>query len=231
MMEFGPMNLVILPIGFGLLGFVEPCSIGSTLVFIKHLERKEAAVKIAQVAVFTVVRAVFIGLLGMLAVVVGASFLGFQRGAWVLLGAIYVAIGALYVLGKARALMISLGPSLGRVSDRPGSAAALGVLFGLNIPACAAPLIFGLLGTAAATGVAGGTLAAGFVSLALFGLALSLPLVVAVLFEPARRALDWLAGLSKRLPFWTGMLLIALGLWSIGFALFVPVRRRCAAPG
>jgi cytochrome c-type biogenesis protein len=41
-----------------------------------------------------------------------------------------------------------------------------------------------------------------------------------VLFEPARRALDWLAGLSGRMPFWTGVVLIALGLWSIGFGLF-----------
>ena len=60
--------------------------------------------------------------------------------------------------------------------------------------------------------------------MALFGFALSLPLVLAVLFAPARRALDWLAGLSKRLPLWTGLILIALGLWSIGFALFVPVK-------
>jgi cytochrome c-type biogenesis protein len=221
--EFGPMNLVVLPIGLGLLGFVEPCSIGSSLVFIKYLERKDAAAKLAQVGIFALTRAVFIGLLGMLAVVVGAAFVGFQKGAWVLLGALYVAIGALYLLGKARILMGSLGPSLARLSGRPASA-GLGLLFGLNIPACAAPLIFGLLGAAAATGVAGGTLAAGFVSLALFGFALSLPLVAAVLFEPARRALDWLAGLSTRLPLWTGVLLIALGLWSIGFAVFVPVK-------
>ncbi len=223
MTEFGPMNLVVLPIGLGLLGFVEPCSIGSSLVFIKYLERKDTAAKLAQVAIFTVTRAVFIGLLGMLAVALGTAFLGFQKGAWILLGALYVAIGALYVLGKARILMVSLGPSLAHRSDRRASV-GLGLLFGLNIPACAAPLIFGLLGAAAATGVAGGTLAAGFVSLALFGLALSLPLVAAVLFEPARRALDWLAGLSTRLPFWTGVLLIALGLWSIGVALFVPLK-------
>jgi cytochrome c-type biogenesis protein len=53
---------------------------------------------------------------------------------------------------------------------------------------------------------------------------LSLPLVLAVLFEPARRGLDWMAGLSTRLPLWTGLVLIALGLWSIGFGLFVHVK-------
>ncbi|WP_435099656.1 hypothetical protein [Arhodomonas sp. AD133] len=60
----------------------------------------------------------------------------------------------------------------------------------------------------------------GFVSLGLFGLALSLPLVAAVMWAPMRRVLDRLAGLSARAPFWAGVVLIALGLWSIGFGLF-----------
>jgi cytochrome c-type biogenesis protein len=95
------------------------------------------------------------------------------------------------------------------------------VLFGLNIPACSAPLLFALLGAAAASGVSGSTLASGFSSLALFGFALSLPLAVAVLFPAARRALDWFARLSGRMPRWTGILLIALGIWSIWFGLYV----------
>lgn len=223
MTEFGLVNLVALPIGLGLFGFIEPCSIGSTLVFIKYLEGKSAAEKLAQVAIFTLTRALFIGLLGVLAVLVGAAFIGFQKAAWVLLGAVYVVIGVLYLTGRAGALMLSLGPSLSRISGSRGSV-SLGLLFGLNIPACAAPLIFALLGMAAASGVAGDTLAAGFISLGLFGFALSLPLVAAVLFKPARRMLDRLAALSKRLPVWTGLLLIALGLWSIGFGLFAEVR-------
>lgn len=222
MTDFSLLNLVVLPIGLGLLGFIEPCSIGSSLVFVKYLEGKSAAAKLAQVGVFTATRALFIGALGVLAVVIGSAFLGLQRGAWIFLGAVYVVIGALYLSGRARSLMISLGPSLGQISGLRGSA-GLGVLFGLNIPACAAPLVFALLGMAAAGGVAGGTLVAGFVSLGLFGFALSLPLVLVVLFEPARRGLDWLASLSKRLPLWTGVLLIVLGLWSISFGLFVPV--------
>jgi cytochrome c-type biogenesis protein len=223
MNEFTLLNIVVVPIGLGLLGFIEPCAIGSTLVFIKYLEDKSAATKILQVTIFAATRALFIGLLGLTAVVLGAGFLGFQKGAWVFLGALYVLLGALYLTGKARVLRVSLGPSLSRVSGLRGSA-GLGVLFGLNIPACAAPLIFALLGTAATSGITGGTIVAGFVSLALFGLALSLPLVAAVLFEPARRALDGLARLSQRLPFWTGLLLIALGLWSIGFGLWVEVK-------
>ncbi len=215
-------SLVALPVGLGLLGFVEPCSIGSTLVFIKHIEGKDGAAKLAQVGLFALVRAVFIGLLGVLAVVLGTAFFGLQRVAWIVLGAAYVALGLLYLTGRASILMTSLGPSMARLSDARGSA-TLGLLFGLNIPACAAPLVFALLGAAAAAGAAGATLVTGFVSLALFGLALSLPLIVAVLFAPARRALDWLAGLSRRMPFWTGLLLVALGAWSIWFAIAVPM--------
>jgi len=211
---------ILLPIGLGFIGFIEPCSIGSTLVFIKVMEGKSAAVKLWQVGAFTVTRALFIGALGAIAVLVGSAFIGFQKAMWTGLGALYVALGLLFLAGRAGYIMTSLGPSLARVGDVRGSA-ALGLLFGLNIPACSAPLLFALLGAAAAGGVSGATLANGFSSLALFGFALSLPLAVAVLIPAARRALDWLAALSGRIPRWTGIVLIALGIWSIWFGLFV----------
>lgn len=223
MTELGAFQLVALPIGLGLLGFVEPCSIGSTLVFVKYLEGKTFADKLAQVGIFAVTRAVLIGALGVAAVVIGTAFIGFQKAAWIVLGAIYAAIGLLYIFRRDGSLKISLGPGLGGLSGSRGSI-ALGLLFGLNIPACAAPLIFVLLGMAAAGGVSGATISAGFVSLGLFGLALSLPIVAAVLIPSARRALDWLSALSRRLPLWTGLLLVVLGLWSIGFGLFAEIK-------
>lgn len=214
------LNLVALPVLFGLFGFIEPCTIGSTLVIVKQIEERTAAQRIVQTLVFALTRALFIGAAGLLAAVLGSAFLGLQKAAWLLLGVVYIALGLLYVLGKAGVLMRSFGPSLSRMRDVRGSV-LLGLLFGLNIPACAAPLILALLGASAAGGATGAALASGFVSLALFGLALSLPLVIAVFFEPARRGLDWLAALSRRVPVWTGMLLIALGLWSVWFAFFV----------
>ncbi len=217
------VNLVLLPIGLGLFGFIEPCSIGATLVFVKTIEGRPNASKIAQVAVFALTRALFIGFLGVLAVAIGAAFLGLQKIAWVVLGLLFVAIGALYLFGRAGTLMASLGPSLSSLAGLRGSA-LLGLLFGLNIPACAAPLLFALLGAAAAGGSGGAALAKGFTSLALFGFALSLPLVIAVLFPGATRLLDRLAGLSRRLPKWTGLVMLALGVWSIWFGLFVTVK-------
>lgn len=211
---------VLLPIGLGLFGFIEPCTIGSTLVFVKVMEGRPAAVKLWQVGVFTATRALFIGALGAVAVLVGSAFIGFQKAMWIGLGALYVALGLLFLANRAGYVMTTLGPGLSRLGGLRGSA-LLGLLFGLNIPACAAPLLFALLGATAGGGASGATLTNGFWSLALFGFALSLPLAVAVLIPAARGALDWLAGLSGRAPRWTGAVLIALGAWSIGFGLFV----------
>lgn len=213
---------VLLPIGLGLLGFVEPCSIGAALLFIKLMEGRPARAKLGQVAAFTLSRALFIGLLGAGAAWIGGAFFLLQKAGWLAFGAVYIALGTMYLTGRIGWLMRSHGPWLSRLGDLQASA-ALGLLFGLNIPACAAPLLLALL-AASASGVAAGGVLGGFVSLALFGLALSLPLVVAVLFPRARALLDELAGLSRRLPLWTGLVLIALGLWSAWFGLFVTVQ-------
>ncbi len=222
MNEFGWLNTIALPIFFGLFGFIEPCSIGSTLVMVKQMEARTGRQKIVQMLVFAGTRALFIGLLGLVAAAVGTAFLGFQRGAWLLLGTLYLALGLMYLGGRAGTLMRSVGPRLDHLRSTR-VAAGLGLLFGLNIPACAAPLVLALLGLAAAGGASAGDLAAGFLSLSIFGLALSLPLVAAVLSARMRAALDRLAALSRRMPKWTGALLIGLGAWSIWFALFTRI--------
>ncbi|MFQ5973682.1 MAG: cytochrome c biogenesis CcdA family protein [Alphaproteobacteria bacterium] len=217
MSEVNLMNLVFLPVGLGMLGFLEPCSMGSNLLFIKYLEGKAAVRKFAQTGVFMLTRGLFIGALGALAALVGSTFVTAQKGFWILLGSIYLALGVLYLAGRAGFLMRTLGPGVRRLSGARGPV-ALGVLFGLNVPACAAPLLFALFGTAA---VGGATVAQGFLSLALFGLVLSAPLALAVRWPPGERLLDRVAGLSGRIPRWTGALLVLFGLWSIYFGLFV----------
>lgn len=222
MIETDLLHALVLPIGLGLVGFIEPCSIGSTLIFIKTLEGKNVSSKLAQVGVFMTVRALFMGALGLSAVAIGTAFIGFQKAAWLIFGVVYMLIGALYVAGRSGLILRSLGPSLSRLSSVNG-AAALGALFAFNIPACAAPFVLALVGMAIAGAAGGASLATGFVSLALFGLALSLPIMVVALFPRARAALDWLAGLSRRMPFWSGILFIVLGLWSVWFGLNVSI--------
>ena len=222
MSELGLFQLLVLPAALGLVGFVEPCSIGSSLLFVKYLEHKAAAEKVRQTALFAATRAAFIGALGVAAVAVGAAFVSFQKSAWVVLGVIYVLIGVILLAGHGRTVMVTIGPGVAKLAGTRGSA-GMGVLFGLNIPACAAPLLAALLGAAAATGASGATLGAGFVSLGVFGFALSAPLVAAVFFARARRALDVLAHWAGSFPKWSGVVLILLGAWSIYFGLFVDV--------
>ena len=205
-------RLLILPFGLGLLGFIEPCSIGSSMLFIKAVEGRGVATKVLQAIVFTLTRALFIGILGAMAALVGMAFLTLQKLGWIVLGGLYMTVGVIYLTGRSATLARTIGPRLSRQTSLRG-AAGLAVLFGLNIPACAAPLLAAVLGSAVLGGAAG--IGLGFVSLTVFGLALSLPLTVALLWEPARRALDRLASLSSRVPTIIGIVFIAVGTWSI----------------
>jgi cytochrome c-type biogenesis protein len=214
------LQWIALPIGLGLFGFIEPCSVGSSLLFIKSIEGKSASDKLVQVGTFALIRALAMGMLGLAAIGLGTAFLGLQQGAWLMFGTVYVLVGLLYLAGKSQLFSVSFGAALSRFSSKKGSA-TLGALFAFNIPACAAPLIVALLGMAAAGGASGAPLTRGFISMALFGLALSLPIVAAAFFSRAQTALDQLAGLSRRMPRWTGAVLLVLGLWSIWFGLFV----------
>ena len=212
------LRLIVLPLGLGLFGFVEPCSIGASLLFIKSLEGKDYRDKVTQSLIFTLLRGLLMGGLGVAAVAIGAQFFEFQKIAWIIFGLIYLVIGCFYLFGKAGLFRLSLGPRLSRISGTSRSL-ALGTIFAFNIPACAGPLLVVLLGMSAASGAVGTSLAKGFLSMALFGLALSLPIVAATFFTSARRFLDKLAGWSSSMPRWTGIVLIALGVWSIRFGL------------
>lgn len=208
------LQTLVLATGLGLLGFVEPCSVGSHLIFVKFLDQLPARQRWLQTLVFTGVRALFMGLLGVLAALVGVLFLGVQHALWITLGSLYVLLGSVYLGGGAPWIIRRTNRVLPRLS--PGSGGVgLGALFALNIPACAAPLLAVLLGGAAARASAGGGVTYGGLSLLVFGLSLSSPLVLAVFTRRGRRLLSAIARLAARMPRWTGVVLILLGLWSI----------------
>ncbi|HQU16952.1 MAG: hypothetical protein B7Z66_06405 [Chromatiales bacterium 21-64-14] len=217
------MDMLPLAIGLGLLGFIEPCSMGTNLVLVKYLEQRPMRSRIAQILTFTATRALLIGLLGGAAALIGTRFFGLQRVLWVALGSAYLLLGLLYLTRRERWLKMRFGALMSRQTGARGSV-LLGLLFGLNVPACAVPLIFVLLGISTTQAAAGDSPLTGFILLSVFGLSLSAPLVLAVLWDRARPALDWLAGLSVRLPRWTGAVLAVLGLWSIGLGLFAHLR-------
>lgn len=215
-MDISFQALIVLPLALGLLGFIEPCSMGANLVYLKTLEGRPKANRLFSVSLFVVIRAITIGLIGILAALAGQAFTGAQKGLWLVFGTAYLLIGLLYVTGRSGMIMKSLGPSLARLSDTRGSV-GLAVLFGFNIPACSAPLLFVLFGAAAGAA----TISVGFVTMGLFGLALSLPLLAAVTIPAMQRFFEKITGFSRKLPVWTGALFIVLGLWSVYFGLFV----------
>lgn len=213
-------QVIVLPLGLGLLGFIEPCSVGASLLFLWHVERAPPTTRVFHAVVFMLVRAAFIGALGAIAALIGMQFFGLQRLGWVALGILYALLGLAYLTGRVSVLMRRFGPDVRRATSTRRTV-GLGVLFGLNIPACAAPLLLALLGTAAVGGAHAGRLAQGFVSLAVFGLALSLPLTIAIVYRPMQRVLSKFLERAARWPTVIGAVLVAIGLWSVYFGFVI----------
>ena len=60
---------------------------------------------------------------------------------------------------------------------------------------------------------------------AIFGIGLSMPLLVALAFGPAQRTLEWLLRYSRRTPIVIDVLFVILGAWSIYFEVLAPWMR------
>ncbi len=215
-LELSLYALIILPIGLGLLGFIEPCTIGGHLLFLNTQKDRSAGQKARAVGVFVVVRSLTAGAFGAVIAFIGQKLIGVQTGIWLVFGIIYLLIGLAFMLGYAGLIKkrIELAPAAWKKAQNP---ALLGVAFGLNIPACAAPILFGLLGLAATTG----TVLTGFWMMFLFGLFLSAPLVVFALVPRFASALDRFAGWLKGMRWIIGAVFALLGIWSIYFGLYV----------
>ena len=215
-MAFSALELILLPIGLGLLGFVEPCTIGGHLLFLDTQTGRARREKLGALATFVATRSVVAGLFGALIAYLGQQLIGAQTGLWLVFGAIYLAIGLAFLIGKADLVKqrIRLAPTAWKQARSP---LVLGLAFGLNIPACAAPILFGLLGLAATTGTA----ATGFLMMFIFGLFLSAPLAVFAAVPRFAAALEGFGGRMKRMRWLIGAVFVLLGLWSIWFGLYV----------
>jgi len=209
-------HAVALSFGLGLLGFVEPCTIGAHMLFLGAQRGRSRRQRVRMAAIFLAARVVVMGGFGGLIVVLGQRLIGVQTGAWLVFGAIYLGLGLGILVGWDRVFRrrIAIAPDRWKAASNP---LVQGLAFGLNIPACAAPILFGLMGTATASGSA----ATGFLMMTVFAAALSLPLLP-LSAEP--RLAGWLDRLAKwlRSRRWVfAAIFVALGLWSIWFGLFV----------
>jgi cytochrome c-type biogenesis protein len=206
----------LLPLGLGLLGFVEPCTIGGHLLFLESQRKRSRRRQLQSVGVFIVVRSVMAGLFGAVIAWVGARMIGAQTGIWLVLGMVYLLIGLAFLAGHAGVVKhrIDFGPAAWKRAQNP---VLLGLANGLNIPACAAPILFGLLGMTAVADTA----MTGFKMMFVFGLALSLPLLLIAVVPRFSQYLERLGDRLRRRRWVLGAIFVLLGLWSIWFGLFV----------
>ena len=215
-MEASFLTLFLLPAGLGLLGFVEPCTIGGHLLFLDTQKARKPASQRQALLVFILVRSLVAGLFGAAAAMLGQVLVGLQTGLWLVFGTLYLALGLGFLLGFAGRLKqrLELAPEHWKRATSP---LVLGAAFGLNIPACAAPILFVLLGMAAS----GAAVATGFAQMAIFGFFLSMPLTLFVAFPGLGGGLarigSWFGNAGRLL----GVVFVALGLWSIWFGLYV----------
>ena len=207
---------LLLAFSLGLLGFIEPCTIGAHMLFLGAQRKRSTRQRLAAAIVFLLARLVVMGGFGGLIVVLGQRLIGVQTGAWLAFGAIYLSLGIVMLLGWDNTLRqrVRLAPERWRTASNP---LVQGVAFGLNIPACAAPILFGLMAAATASGSA----ATGFVMMAVFAFALSIPLVPMSVAPRLARPLDRLADWLRPRRWLLGAIFVALGIWSIWFGLFV----------
>lgn len=203
------LSLMALAFGLGLLGFIEPCSIGANGIFLRYLRQKGRRVKLFETIKFTLVRSAVLGLFGLGIALVGSSVFAAQKGFWLFLGLLYLVLGVGVILNARYqwGLLKRLSPER-LLSGHKDYSSGLGLLFGLNLPACAYPLMLALLGRSAASGASWG-----FAALFVFGLALSVPLVPLALSGRAAKLFERLGRLGGVTPYVVGTVLIALAAY------------------
>lgn len=207
---------ILLALGLGLLGFVEPCTIGGHMLFLSTQQGRSLRHRLGAALVFLLARLVIMGGFGGLIVLLGQRLIGVQTGMWLVFGAIYLGLGIAIIAGEDSGLRqrVRFAPERWKIADEPF---LQGAAFGLNIPACAAPILFGLIGTATVSGSA----VTGVLMMSIFALALSLPLIPLSVAPGLAGGLGRVANWLKPRRWLLGVIFIGLGLWSIWFGLFV----------
>ena len=84
---------LVLPFGLGLLGFIEPCAIGSHMVVLGALAEQSKAKRAASLFLFVVTRALALGVVGPGVALLGQQFITGQKAFWLLFGVAYVGLG------------------------------------------------------------------------------------------------------------------------------------------
>ena len=203
------LYFLALAFGLGLLGFVEPCSVGAHGLFLGYLRKKDRSERLRETARFVLSRSMVLGLYGLGVAFLGGAIFVAQKGFWLFLGLLYLVLGIAVILNARFRLRLFGRVSLGRLVPRhKDRSLGLGFLFGLNLPACAYPLILALLGQGAVSGAAWG-----FTTLFVFRLALSLPLIPLALSEKSPMLFGRLTRFSGAMPYVIGLVLLVISAY------------------
>jgi cytochrome c-type biogenesis protein len=203
-------SVIILPFIFGLIGFFEPCSMGINMMFLSSVDRTNSVRRIKEIAVFMLVRALVLALLGLSVAFVGNRLFSFEQGFFIILASIYISIGLLMIFSKSllqRLRNVRIAHLLG-MDFKEGALNRLGLIAGLTIPACAIPLITVLLGQTFLLG----KIFTGFITLFVFGLALTVPLAIFSFFKGGIIWLTWIAERTKKFRVIGGVILVLIGV-------------------
>ncbi len=180
------------------------------MMFLSSIKQTSSANRFKEVVVFMLVRASVLAVLGTSVSFLGGRLFSFQSSFFLILPIFYICIGLLMVfsqslLGRLRNIRIAhwLGLDL-----KEGSVKRLGLIAGFTIPACAIPLITVLLGQS----LLAGDIVSGFLTLFVFGLALTVPLAVFSFFECGIGWLGWIAQKGGKLRVVGGVVLVFLGI-------------------
>ncbi len=215
------LTLLSLSLAFGLVGAFTPCALGINAVFLGYISGKPRRQRLVEWLGFALIRAVFLTALGLAFGLFGQLAGGFIRSYHALIGYLLIVLGGLFILSRFRALPlpnVHLVPALtdgsaGRGMGQTG-ALAMGVVFGLDIPACTSPLVLALL----AQTVLVGDYLFGTISLFLFAIGMSLPLLLVGGYEQANQ---WIMNTARR--YGTTFYVVAGGLLiMVGWAELSP---------
>ncbi len=180
------------------------------MIFLGHLREKDRGTRLRETVKFALGRSVVLGFFGLATAFLGGFVFAAQKGLWLLIGLLYLALGVAVILNARFRWGLFGRFSAGRLlPKRGGRSLGLGLLFGLNLPACAYPLMLALLGPGAASGPL-----LGFATLFVFGLALSLPLVPLAFSERTAKLLDRrLTSLGGATPYVIGAVFLLLAAY------------------
>lgn len=212
------MGLLMTAILTGIGGAFTPCTLGVNLTMVNYLAAKPRAYRLKGWTQFAIGRAALMAILGLSIGLLGQMIETFTWWFQMFVNLLIILMGVLFIIGRKRPVLKGLDFSLGRSLDKEMAPLRLGTIFGLNITACIAPLVLALLAQTVLTG----NWLLGGLSLFVFGMMLSSPILVAIANNQASAWISRVSSQHRSIYYLIiGGVLIVLGLVEISLSLYV----------